>query len=201
MRQRPLQDLSHLPPYGFGPSSPVWWGTLAFIALEGMGFALAVGSYLYLVQSNPHWPLDAPAPNHWLGTALTFLLLLSLWPNWRADRAGKDEDLPRVQILLVAMSIIGLIAIGIRGYEFTQLAVRWDQNAYGSIVWVLLGLHAVHLITDVGDTLVLTALMFTRHARGKRFSDVSDNAFYWYFVVLSWLPLYGLIYWAPRLGG
>jgi cytochrome c oxidase subunit III len=30
------------------------------------------------------------------------------------------------------------------------------------------------------------------------FSDVSDNAFYWYFVVASWLPLYFLIYWVPR---
>jgi heme/copper-type cytochrome/quinol oxidase subunit 3 len=67
------------------------------------------------------------------------------------------------------------------------------------MVWVLLGLHTAHLLTDLGDTLVLTALMFTRHAKGKRFSDVEDNAFYWNFVVLSWLPIYALLYWAPRL--
>jgi cytochrome c oxidase subunit III len=46
---------------------------------------------------------------------------------------------------------------------------------------------------------VLTTVMFTRHAKsGRRFSDVSDNAFYWYFVVATWLPLYVLIYWVPR---
>ena len=56
-----------------------------------------------------------------------------------------------------------------------------------------------HIVTDVGDTLVLTVLMFTRHGHGKRFADVEDNAFYWNFVVLSWLPIYALIYWAPRL--
>ena len=60
--------------------------------------------------------------------------------------------------------------VAIRFYEFTQLNVRWDQNAYGSVTWLLLGLHATHIITDLGDTLVLTALMFTRHAHGKRFS-------------------------------
>ena len=70
--------------------------------------------------------------------------------------------------------------------------MRWDQNAYGSIVWVLLACTRTHLITDLGDTLVLTALMFTRHAHGKRFSDVKDNAFYWYFVVATWLPIYVL---------
>ena len=63
-----------------------------------------------------------------------------------------------------------------------------------------MGLHTAHLLTDVVDTGVLTALMFTRHARGRRFVDVSENAFYWYFVVLVWLPLYAVIYWVPRLG-
>jgi cytochrome c oxidase subunit III len=68
------------------------------------------------------------------------------------------------------------------------------------VVWFLLGLHTAHLLTDVADTVVLTALMFTRHAmNGRRFNDVSDNAFYWYFVVLSWVPIYFIIYWVPRL--
>jgi hypothetical protein len=35
--------------------------------------------------------------------------------------------------------------------------------------------------------------------RAKRFADVSDNAFYWYFVVAAWLPIYYLVYWFPIL--
>jgi hypothetical protein len=33
---------------------------------------------------------------------------------------------------------------------------------------------------------------------GKRFSDTEDNGVYWDFVVLSWLPIYVLLYWVPR---
>jgi heme/copper-type cytochrome/quinol oxidase subunit 3 len=40
--------------------------------------------------------------------------------------------------------------------------------------------------------------MFTGPLEGKRFVDVSENAMYWYFVVLSWLPIYAVAYWAPR---
>jgi heme/copper-type cytochrome/quinol oxidase subunit 3 len=48
---------------------------------------------------------------------------------------------------------------------------------------------------------VLTVLMFTGHGNsGRRFADVGDNAFYWDFVVLAWIPIYLLIYWLPRLG-
>ena len=48
------------------------------------------------------------------------------------------------------------------------------------------------------DTAVLDVLFFTGPLEGKRFSDVSENALYWYFVVLSWLPIYAVVYWAPR---
>jgi heme/copper-type cytochrome/quinol oxidase subunit 3 len=97
------------------------------------------------------------------------------------------------------MSLIGVVLLIIRVFEFAHLNTRWDSDAYGSVVWVVLGLHTTHLATDLVDTIVLNVLMFTRHATPRRFSDVTDNAFYWNFVVLAWLPLYLLLYWAPRL--
>ena len=75
----------------------------------------------------------------------------------------------------------------------------WDRDAYGSIVWLLLGLHTTHIVTDFLDSAVLTVLMFIGPIEEKRFVDVEENAVYWYFVVLAWLPIYGVIYWAPRL--
>ena len=42
--------------------------------------------------------------------------------------------------------------------------------------------------------------MFTQHGYNKRrLGDVRDNALYWYFVVLTWLPISAVIYWGPRL--
>ena len=199
MKERPVEDVSGLPQTDFGASTTPFWGTLGFIAIEGAGFALAIGAYLYLWLVNSQWPIGAPPPNHWPATAITAILLLSLWPNARADAVGRAYDLRGVRFYLVLMSAVGLIALAIRGYEFANLNVRWDANAYGSITWFILGLHATHLITDVGDTVVLAALMFTRHVSGRRFSDICDNAFYWYFVVGSWVLLYGLIYWFPKL--
>src|SRR4051812_40595271 len=171
MKERLVEDVSTLPAHGFGSATTPWWGTLAFVAIEGAGFALAIGAYLYLYVVNPDWPLSALPPNHWPATMLTLLLLASLWANQRADTVARSLDLRRVRTLLVIMSVVGLVALAIRGYEFANLNVRWDANAYGSILWFILGLHTTHLATDVGDTVVLTVLMFTRHATERRFSD------------------------------
>lgn len=198
MKSRIALDVSGLPTYGFGPRSGPWWGAMGFIALEGMGFAIAAGAYLYLLAVNSHWPLDIP-PGLWPGTAMTGLLTLSVAPNVWLKRVAHRLDLRGVRIGLVVMSLIGIAALVVRGFEFLHVHTRWDTDAYGSIVWFILGLHTTHLATDLGDTIVLCVLMFTRHARPRRFSDVTDNVFYWNFVVLAWLPLYVLLYWVPRL--
>ncbi|KLK93630.1 cytochrome C oxidase subunit III [Microvirga vignae] len=198
LSHRIVLNARHMPSYSYGHRSPIWWGTLSFAAAEGMGFVMVVGAYFYLVFINGNWPLSAPPPDLLWSSLFTVLMLASIWPNQMAKRDGEREDLSRSRRDLVIMSLIGLALLGIRVLELGTLHVRWDQNAYGSILWLLLGLHTLHLATDLGDTIVLTVLMFTRHGHGKRFSDVGDNAFYWYFVVASWPPIYVIIYWFPR---
>ena len=92
----------------------------------------------------------------------------------------------------------GAAVVILRVFEFGAVRAGWDYNAYASIVWFILGLHTTHLVTDLADTVVLTALMFTGHAEPKRLVDISENSLYWYFVVLSWIPIYVTIYFAPR---
>lgn len=195
-----VRDLSDLPTFAFGPRALTWWGTLGFMALEGSGFVLAAGAYLYLMTLAPKWPLNAAQPDYGPATIVTILLLISEPLNVLLAKWARACDMRKVRLGLLGMSLLGLAPLVVRWFEFPALLIRWDSNAYGSAVWFLLGLHTLHLLTDVGDTLVLTALMFTRHGyNGRRFSDVSDNAFYWDFVVLSWLPIYFIIYWLPRL--
>jgi heme/copper-type cytochrome/quinol oxidase subunit 3 len=112
---------------------------------------------------------------------------------------AKAKTLVKVRAALVVMSILGVIPLIIRAYEFPALKVKWDANAYGSVVWAMLGLHTTHLITDLIETLVLTALMFTRHGdTARRYGDIEDNAMYWNFVVAAWIPIYLCIYAVPR---
>jgi heme/copper-type cytochrome/quinol oxidase subunit 3 len=199
MKQRRVLDLADLPMHGLGSASPTWWGTLGFMLLEGTGFALVLGIYLYLASLARNWP-PAPPPDLLPGTAVTAVLVASVVPNLLISRWAEQQDLAKVRAAIIVMSICGIIPLAIRVFEFPAMHVSWDTNAYGSVVWTLLGLHTTHLITDLADTLVLAALMFTRHGRNRRrFGDVQDNALYWNFVVLTWLPIYLCIYFVPRL--
>ena len=200
MKERVVMQLDALPMHGRGSDSPTMWGTLAFMLLEGSAFALCIGIYLYLLALAPQWPIGALPPRWPAGTVMTVLLLASLVPNYLVGRWSRENDLARVRLGMIIMSVLGIAPLIVRVFEFRSLNVWWDTNAYGSILWLLLGLHSMHIITDVADTLVLGVMMFTRHgSNSRRMGDVEDNVLYWNFVVLTWLPIYFCIYWIPRL--
>jgi cytochrome c oxidase subunit III len=191
--------LAELPTAAFGPRSLIWWGVLGFVLIEGMGFALAAGAYLFLMQHTAPWPPNGTPPGLVASTLFVGLGLLSEIPNALTNRFAHEQNAAAVRICLVVMSLVGIAMIVVRWFEFQSLNIGWTDNAYGSIVWGILLLHTVHVLTDLADTIVLTVFTFTHEVDTRRFSDVSDGCFYWHFVVLAWLPLYALVYWLPRL--
>jgi heme/copper-type cytochrome/quinol oxidase subunit 3 len=168
-------DVSSLPGYAFGPRTLMWWGTMGMILTEGPIFAMLIVAYFYLRGHSPDWPPGVSPPMLRWGVANTVVLLLSVLPNIWYKRAAEREDLKTVRIGMVIAVIFSIAFVVIRFFEFGALNCRYDTNAYGSIVWILLGFHTTHLITDLIDTSVLTTLMFTRPIEGKQFSDVSDK--------------------------
>jgi heme/copper-type cytochrome/quinol oxidase subunit 3 len=200
MSTRRTLDVSMLAPGAFGSRSLMWWGTMGLVVIEGTMFAIVIGAYFYLRSRVPTWPPEGIAPPDltW-GTINLFVMLASAIPNELARKAAHRIDLRGVRFWLVVCVLFGFAYNVLRAIEFTKLNVLWNTDAYGSVVWTLLGLHTVHIATDVVDTIVLTALMVVGPIEEKRFVDVEENAVYWYFVVFTWVPIYGVIYWAPRI--
>lgn len=191
-------DVSALPSYAFGTRSLFWWATMGVIAIEGTAFVMMLVTYFYLRSIAEMWPLGVQPPELLWGTVNTVIMIVSVIPNHWAKRAARRHDLAAARIAMVLALAMALAFLVVRVFEFMALNCRWDTNAYGSAVWTLLGLHTTHLVTDFLDSTVLAVLLFKGPLEGKRFVDVFENALYWDFVVLAWLPIYAVIYWAPR---
>jgi heme/copper-type cytochrome/quinol oxidase subunit 3 len=191
-------DVRRLPSFGFSVRSLMWWGTAGLMTIEGTVFALAIVMYFYLRTHAELWPMRSPPPELLWGTLNTAVMIVSAWPNQLAKKAATRLDRSGVQLWLTVCVAFGFLILVLRGLELTALNVRWDADAYGSVVWLIMLLHTTHLVTDTWDTSVLDVLFFTGPLEGKRFVDVSENAVYWDFVVLSWLPIYAVIYFGAR---
>jgi cytochrome c oxidase subunit 3 len=203
MRQRAIAgqrtvDVADLSDHAFGHHGLIWWGTSGFMVIEGSMFLMVLIVYFYLRLRVDAWPPSLDPPALFYGTLNLLVLLASGIPNHMAKVAAEEYSLARVQFWLAICVVFGVVLLLIRAFEFTTLNCRWDDNAYGSIVWCLMVLHTIHLATDVVDTTVLAALMFAGPVNPKRYVDVSENGLYWYFILLWWIPIYLTVYFAPR---
>ena len=201
LKPRFATDVAGLPTSKFGPSSLTWWGILAFMVIEGVSFALTFGAYFYLMGHEQGWPPEGRLPPDLLaGTIFTLLILLSEIPNTLIKKAARAGDVATIRRLLPIMVGVGIALLVIRSFEFNSLNCRWYDNAYASMIWTILLLHATHLITDWMDTVVLWALIMTPLGyEPRRLVDVDENSMYWRYVWLLWIPVYLLVYWVPRL--
>ena len=191
-------DVSRLPTVVFGSRCIMFWGTLSFMVIEGWTLALVVMSWFYLRQSSVHWPpLRTPHPSLLIPTINLAVMLGSLIPSWWTAKRARELDRRGVTIGLLICGALGLIIMVLRWYELWALNTRWDTTAYGSVAWLLVGLHGTLILMDVGDTVGLGVMFVKRDLPPHFYPDTTDNTMYWFFSVLSWVPIYLICYVGP----
>jgi heme/copper-type cytochrome/quinol oxidase subunit 3 len=198
--ERVVMDVSDLPTVVFGSRDLMWWGTVGFMVIEGFSLAIVAFTYIYLRKNFVEWPPHGtPLPSLTIPSINMGLMLASIPLVWWTKRRGEHLDLKGLRIGLVLSSLVGIAVFGLRFFEFAALNTQWNSNAYASAIWFILGFHTTVMIGDVYDTIGLTAILFTRNREAKHYVAATDNAEYWIFCVLVWVPLYVMVFFGARI--
>jgi heme/copper-type cytochrome/quinol oxidase subunit 3 len=192
-------DVSGLPETTFDSSGVLWWGNCVMYAIEMTTFAVVWASYAYLRLREPDWPPGRDEmPRLLWGTLSTVATALVCAATYAVDRISRRKRIVPLRRGMIALALMGIVLIVLRAAEMKALAFKWDSHAYGSIVWVTLGLHLCHLIACTLETAVVAAVFFTGPVFEKHFLDTRVTGLYWYFLGASWLPTYIVLYLVPR---
>jgi cytochrome c oxidase subunit 1/cytochrome c oxidase subunit I+III len=193
-------DVSALPDAVLDSRSLVWWGTLIMTVIEGMVFAIAVGGYFYLRNLASAWPPPRIGPPALTAATVNLgILLVSAIPAFLLDRAGKRKDARMVRLLLGANLVFGTAFLILRYFEFKALHCMWNQSAYASIQWTILGLHTTNLLTSLAETAIVLVYVLIKPIEDRHFLDARLDGVFWYFIVITWIPLYAVVFLVPRI--
>jgi cytochrome c oxidase subunit 3 len=199
MKRRPVLDAG-LPDQGFSQHAPFGWGSTLMITIEGAGLAVLIVTYFYIRQTFNAWPPPrTPLPDLGAATLDVAVLVVSVLPMWYAAKLAQRHNNSRlIGSGLLLCVLFGIVAAVCRILEFKGVRTRWDTNAYGAIVWSILAVHFAHIIAATLETLVIAILVVAGPIEGEHIADISANAVYWYFVALSWVALYTIVFLTPR---
>ena len=192
-------DVSGVPTSGHGPKSPLWWGTIGFMIVEGTSLALCGATYIYLSRNFEAWPPPSiPEPSLLVPTITVALMLISCITGIFIDRYSKQKDRDALLGALVVCAVIKTVAIATRIYEFDSLNVAWYDTAYGSAAWFTLVFHTTLLAAELVEGIVFAVIFWMGPVHDDHYEDADEITFYSWFLFLAWLPLYFLIYFSPR---
>lgn len=192
-------DARTLPETAFGLRNLPTWATIGFMVIEGTTLAIAMAAYFYLKRNFAEWPPPpTPLPDLLIPSINTALLLATIVPMLWARSAARALSMPAMRTALVIGTLMSLACTVLRGFDLAALNTRWDSSAYGSVVWMLVGLHTSLLAVDLLESIVITAVTFSAGFEQKHFTDVEDAALYQCFLSLSWVPIYLLVFILPR---
>jgi cytochrome c oxidase subunit 3 len=178
-------------------------GVILFLVTEVMLFAGLLTAFLVLKGRAPAWPPPGQPRLPVAATAVnTVVLLLSGAAMLRAVAQSRRIG-GKTAAWLAAAAGLGLAFLVGQGIEWVRLlgyGFTTGSGVYGSTFYVVVGIHAAHVLVAVLALAVIWALSLVGQITPAHREPVVIVAFFWLFVVLVWPILYLLLYqpWAPR---
>lgn len=176
-------------------------GMSAFIATEALLFVVLFFAYFYLGREAPRWPPDPPKLTM-AAVMLAVLATSSVILHWgeRRLRAG-DGDSARLALAVTALLGAAFLLLQGREYRERLATLRPSTDAYGSIFYVITGLHGLHVALGIAMLLFVALLPALEPRARPPHRPLHNAALYWHFVDAVWVAIVSLLYVLPHVGG
>ncbi|MDB5252547.1 MAG: cytochrome oxidase subunit [Flaviaesturariibacter sp.] len=166
---------------------------------------VAIGSILmmfagltsaYIVKSNQaNWEEVETPVAFWFSTAA---ILLSSLTMQMALRAFKQRSMRHYRQLVAATVVLGIAFVVLQWTGFKWLwdnGVRFRGAGAGQFLYIIAGLHAIHVLGGIVTLTVIFLKAFFGKSRNYNPVPVEVAATYWHFVDLLWLYLLVFFVW------
>jgi cytochrome c oxidase subunit 3 len=162
------------------------WVAIASIIMMFAGLTSA-----YIVKgSMPGWVNVSMPKLFYYSTAV---MLISSLTMQMAVKSFKERNMQQYRRTITVTAILGAAFIVMQVLAFKQLyhaGVRMEGSGAGQFLYIIFGLHALHVLGGVIALLVMFGKAFSARVRNYNPVPVEVASTYWHFVDLLWIYLF-----------
>ncbi|MEM1406414.1 MAG: cytochrome c oxidase subunit 3 [Bacteroidota bacterium] len=168
---------------------PRKFGLWLFMVTVVMIFAALTSAYI-VRQGEGNWTeFDLPI-SMWVTSAI--ILLSSGTMHW-ALISAKHNDLEKVKLAISITSVLGVAFLAGQLYVWSDLVadnIYFVGNPSGSFLYVLSGVHGLHLVSGVIFLIIVLISTFKYKVHSKNLTQIQMCATYWHFLDVLWIYLF-----------
>lgn len=153
-----------------------------------MMFAGLTSAYI-VKRDQPGWTTFDMPRTFLLSTAVILLSSLTMQIALKSFRGRKMD---RYRGFITVTAILGLVFVVLQWIGFTQIwdsGVTFRGSGAGQFLFVIAGLHALHVIGGVIALLVMFIKAYRTNVRSYNIVPVEVVSSYWHFVDILWIYL------------
>jgi cytochrome c oxidase subunit III len=177
-----------------------WWGMVVLITTEAMVFIALLASYFFVRAGASKWPPPGiPLPELHRSVVFTVVLLGSSIPIFWMEYALVRGHMRQVAVSLAIAFLMGLAFLGNTVYDYLNQEFGLRENAYASLFWVILGLHAIHVLVGLLMSATVQVKVWTGRVTPEHHVTPEVFALYWHFVDGVWVFVFATLFLSPHL--
>lgn len=173
------------------PHKFILWVAIGSIVMMFAGLTSA-----YIVKSGQANWVDVHTPKvFWFSTAV---LLISSVTMQSALRAFKQRAMAQFRTLFLVTLALGILFVILQWKGFSILwahNVRFEGAGAGQFLYIIFGLHALHVIGGVIALVVIALQQFSGSKRNYNPTPIEVMSTYWHFVDFLWIYLLVFFIW------
>jgi cytochrome c oxidase subunit 3 len=174
-------------------------GTIVWLSSELMFFAALFAMYFSIRAAAPElWTEHTEVLKIPYATTFTVILVLSSVTCQLGVFAAERGDVHALRRWFSMTFVMGLIFVLGQLNEYRTLVsegIKINGDGYGSMFYLTTGFHGLH----VTGGLIAFIIFMVRTTMGRFTPAQATSAivvsYYWHFVDVVWIALYGMIYW------
>jgi cytochrome c oxidase subunit III len=159
-----------------------------------MMFAGLTSAYI-VKKEQPGWTTFEIPRSFWYSTAV---ILISSVTMQMAVKAFRERQIPGYKKLLLTTMILGLLFMVLQWISFVHVwnsGVTLNGSGAGQFLYVIAGLHAVHVLAGVIALVVVFIRSFNLKIRSYDPVPIEVMSTYWHFVDVLWVYLFIFFLW------
>lgn len=180
------QALSTKPVNKIHPHKFILWVAIGSIIMMFAGLTSA-----YIVKGSlPGWSTVKMPVVFYYSTAI---MLISSVTIQSALKAFKERNMKTYRRLTTVTIVFGVAFILMQILGFSQLynsGVLLEGSGAGVFLYIIFGLHAIHVFGGIVALLIMFIKAFSRKVRNYSAVPVEVAATYWHFVDILWIYLF-----------
>lgn len=160
-----------------------------FMITVVMIFAALTSAYI-VRQAEGNWTVFELPTELWITTGV--IILSSATMHW-ALMAAKKDNLETIKLAISITTVLGILFLAGQFYAWGVLVdynVFFVGNPSGSFLYVLSGLHGLHVVSGVIFLIIVLTSTFKYKVHSKKLTQIQMCATYWHFLGVLWIYLF-----------